>query len=284
MLERHLKEALQPSSLTLYLQESEDHLVLAAGTVPPEWKSISRNLPQLVELTQRGEPLEVPATGEEGTPQSSVLRLLQAECVVPLVGRGGTLVGVFILGSRLSEEPYSREDKRLLASVAGQAATAFENIRLAEEIAVRLDAERRVSLEFEIAKNVQNRLLPIAPTDLMTLDCAARCIQAKSVGGDYYDFLELGERRLGLVLADVSGKGIHAALLMANLQAHIRSQSGTSPERPAQMLKEVNHLLWKSTAPEHFATLFYGIYDDRTRRLSYAVSYTHLTLPTIYSV
>jgi serine phosphatase RsbU (regulator of sigma subunit) len=185
------------------------------------------------------------------------------------MGRGRSLVGVLVLGSRLSEEPYSREDKRLLASVARQAAIAVENIRLAEEIAERLEAERRASVEIEVAKNVQDRLLPVAPTHLRTLECAARCIQAKSVGGDYYDFLDLGHGRLGLVLADVSGKGIHAALLMANLQAHIRSQSGISPDRPAQMLKEVNDLLWKSTAPEHFATLFYGIYDDHNRRLSY---------------
>jgi len=268
LLERHLTQALRPRSLTLYLQE-KDLLVVSAGTVPPEWKSISGNLPQLVELTERGEPWEVPAMNDEGTSESSVLKFLHAECLVPLIGRGGTLVGVLVLGSRLSEEPYSREDKRLLASVGRQAATALDNIRLAGEIADRLEAERRTSIELEIARNVQDRLLPTAPTHLRTLDCAARCIQAKSIGGDYYDFLDLGGGRLGLVLADVSGKGIHAALLMANLQAQIRSQSVSSPGHPAQTLKEVNQMLWKSTASEHFATLFYGIYDDYSRSLTY---------------
>ncbi|HVN78516.1 MAG TPA: PP2C family protein-serine/threonine phosphatase, partial [Terriglobia bacterium] len=129
--------------------------------------------------------------------------------------------------------------------------------------------ERRTSLELEIAKNVQDRLLPKVPAQLKSMNLAVRCIQAKSVGGDYYDFFDLGGGRLGLVLADVSGKGIHAALLMANLQAYIRSQCNTSPGRPGQMLKRVNRLMWESTAPEHFATLFYGIYDDHSHSLSY---------------
>jgi serine phosphatase RsbU (regulator of sigma subunit) len=184
-------------------------------------------------------------------------------------GRGGGLVGLLALGPRLSEEPYSGEDKRLLASVASQAGTAWENIRLAEEIAARLESERRVAREMEIAKEVQARLLPQAPSHLKTLDCAAQCIQARSVGGDCYDFLDLGPDRLGFALADVSGKGVHAALLMANLQAHLRSQSGIAPADPVRLLQQVNRLLWKSTATEHYATLFFGIYDDSTRRLVY---------------
>jgi len=268
MLEFHLAHALQPTSLTVYL-EMNDALVASSGTVPPEWNSISKTLPEVVELTKSGEPWEVPPAGEEEIPEVSLLRVLHAEYLVPLIGRGHSLVGVIILGSRRSEEPYSGEDKRLLASVARQAATALDNIRLAEEIAERLKVERRTSLELEIAKNVQDRLLPKVPAQLKSMNLAVRCIQAKSVGGDYYDFFDLGGGRLGLVLADVSGKGIHAALLMANLQAYIRSQCNTSPGRPGQMLKRVNRLMWESTAPEHFATLFYGIYDDHSHSLSY---------------
>jgi serine phosphatase RsbU (regulator of sigma subunit) len=104
---------------------------------------------------------------------------------------------------------------------------------------------------------------------LKTLDCAAQCIQARSVGGDYYDFLDLGSQHVGLVLADVSGKGVHAALLVANLQAHLRSQSSIAPEDPARLLQVVNRMIWKSTSPEHYATLFYALYDDSTRRLKY---------------
>src|ERR1035438_2798553 len=118
-------------------------------------------------------------------------------------------------------------------------------------------------------REVQTRLLPQAPVRLKTLDCAAQCIQARSVGGDYYDFLDLGSQHVGLVLADVSGKGVHAALLVANLQAHLRSQSSIAPEDPARLLQVVNRMIWKSTSPEHYATMFYALYDDSTRRLKY---------------
>jgi serine phosphatase RsbU (regulator of sigma subunit) len=89
------------------------------------------------------------------------------------------------------------------------------------------------------------------------------------VGGDYYDFLGMGPGRSGFVLADVSGKGVHAALLMANLQAHLRSRSGDTREDPVRLLEQVNAMLWKSTAAQHYATLFFGIYEGRTRRLAY---------------
>ena len=193
----------------------------------------------------------------------------QAECIVPIQGRGGRPLGVLTLGPRLSEEPYSGEDRRLLASVAAQTATALENMRLAEEIAGRIESDRRTAREMEIAREVQSRLLPQAPPRLKTLDCAARCIQARAVGGDYYDFLDLGPDRVGLALADVSGKGVHAALLVGNLGAYVRSQSSVAPLDPVGMLQQVNRMLYRSTAPEHFATLFFGIYDDLARELQY---------------
>jgi serine phosphatase RsbU (regulator of sigma subunit) len=89
------------------------------------------------------------------------------------------------------------------------------------------------------------------------------------VGGDYFDFLELGAPHVGLVLADISGKGVHAALLMASLQAHLRSLSARGPLDPARMLVEVNRALRRSTAAQHYATMFFGVYDDSARRLAY---------------
>jgi sigma-B regulation protein RsbU (phosphoserine phosphatase) len=193
----------------------------------------------------------------------------QPECFVVILGRDGRKLGALMLGPRLSEEPYSGEDQRLLASVASQAAVALENIRLGEEIAARIETDRRAAREMEIAREVQSRLLPQSPPVLKTLDLAACCIQARAVGGDYYDFLNLGPERVGLVLADVSGKGVHAALLVANLEAYLRSQCSMAPLEPVRMLEQVNQLLYASTAPQHYATLFFGIYDDRARQLVY---------------
>src|SRR5262249_47890434 len=131
----------------------------------------------------------------------------------------GQLQGLLALGPRLSEETYSREDKRLLAAVASQTGGALRSISLGERIAEQLEIERRAAVEMQVAKEGQDRLLPQAAPVLQTLECAGQCIQTRSVGGDYYDFLELGPQHVGLVLGDVSGKGISAALLMANLQA-----------------------------------------------------------------
>ena len=268
LLEHHLAAALKPSSLVIYLQRTDGHLSAAAGAVPPGLEAISANLPGLAELAQRGRPWDFPLAGENGASGWSALAPLHPECLVPVLGHS-RLAGLLVLGARLSEEPYSREDKRLLASVAGQAGTALENITLAEEIANRMEVERRVAREMEIAKEVQARLLPQGPPRLKTLGCAAQCIQARSVGGDYYDFLDLGPDRVGFALADVSGKGVHAALLVANLQAHLRSQSSVLAVDPVRSLQYVNRMLWKSTAPEHYATLFFGMYDDATRHLDY---------------
>jgi serine phosphatase RsbU (regulator of sigma subunit) len=193
----------------------------------------------------------------------------QPEYAVPILSRDGRRLGVLALGPRLSEEPYSREDQRLLASVASQTGAALENFQLAEEIAGRIESERRVAREMEIAREVQTRLLPQGPPRLDTLDCAARCVQARAVGGDYYDFLDLGRGRVGLILADVCGKGVHSALLVTHLQACLRTQCSMTPLEPVAMLSQVNRMLYRSTAPEHFATLFFGIYDDSQRELLY---------------
>ena len=102
--------------------------------------------------------------------------------------------------------------------------------------AEKLQAERRAAQDLEIAKMVQARLFPQMLPEFPTLDYAGVCTQALSVGGDYYDFLDLGQDRLGLVVGDISGKGIAAALLMANLQANLRSRTALAVESPEQFL------------------------------------------------
>jgi serine phosphatase RsbU (regulator of sigma subunit) len=136
--------------------------------------------------------------------------------------------------------------------------------------AMKLEAERRVAQELDIAKRVQARLFPQTLPQLKTLEYAGVCIQAREVGGDYYDFLDLGRTRLGLVVGDTSGKGIGAALLMANLQANLRSQVAVASNRPEHFLRSVNQLFYDNTTDSAYATLFFAEYDDRARRLRYA--------------
>jgi len=134
--------------------------------------------------------------------------------------------------------------------------------------AAKVEAERRAAYELEIAKQVQGRLFPQTLPPVSSLEYAGACIQARQVGGDYYDFLDLSRERLGLVIGDISGKGIAAALLMANLQANLRSQCATSG-RPRSFLRSVNQLFYENTADSSYATLFFAEYDDKRRRLRY---------------
>jgi serine phosphatase RsbU (regulator of sigma subunit)/predicted enzyme related to lactoylglutathione lyase len=138
------------------------------------------------------------------------------------------------------------------------------------EIAEKLESERRAAQEMEIAKQVQARLFPQTLPPLRTLDYAGMCIQARQVGGDYYDFLNLGRDRLGLVIGDISGKGIAAALMMANLQANLRSQCAIAVDQPQRFLQSVNQLFYENTTDSAYATLFFAEYDDRAKRLRYA--------------
>jgi serine phosphatase RsbU (regulator of sigma subunit)/catechol 2,3-dioxygenase-like lactoylglutathione lyase family enzyme len=136
-------------------------------------------------------------------------------------------------------------------------------------LAQKLESERRAAQELEIAKRVQSRLFPQTHPKLKTLEYAGLCLQARQVGGDYFDFLDLGQERLGLVAGDVSGKGIAAALLMANLQASLRSQCAIASEQPQRFLRSVNQLFYENTADSDYATFFFSEYDDKTQRLRY---------------
>ena len=137
-------------------------------------------------------------------------------------------------------------------------------------ITEKLEYERRVAQELEIAKQVQARLFPQTVLSLKTLEYAGICIQAHEVGGDYYDFLDLGRERLGLVIGDISGKGIAAALLMANLQANLRGQCAIALDQPERLLQSANQLFYDNTADSAYATLFFAEYEDKARRLRYA--------------
>jgi CheY-like chemotaxis protein len=119
------------------------------------------------------------------------------------------------------------------------------------------------------ARVVQNGLLPQQKPPLATLDYAGNCVQARTVGGDYYDFLDMGLGEVGFVLADVAGKGISAALLMANLQGILHSQYNTGSNDLPRLLTSVNRHFYKHTPKDRYATLFLGQYSDATRTLRY---------------
>jgi sigma-B regulation protein RsbU (phosphoserine phosphatase) len=269
LIERHVSEALHPKTLACYLESGNGRLAAISGTFPATLEMLSASAPVFLELARRGKTWEVtsdPASAEELT----TLAPLAPECLVPILSRENNLIGMLVLGQRLSEEPYSGEDKRLLDSVAAQAGIALENIALAEKMAELMEADRRLAQEMEIARQVQATLFPQKLPAMRTLEYTGGCIQARKVGGDYYDFLELCPGRLAMVLADIAGKGVSGALLMANLQANLRSQYALAVDDLPRLLASVNRLFYENSGDASYATLFFADYDDSSRKLRYA--------------
>jgi phosphoserine phosphatase RsbU/P len=269
LLERHIRQALHPKFLAGYLEAKDGRLAAEFGPVPPQLVSLDPANPLLAELSRRAGLWELPPPELRAELDLSGWAPHAPECLVPILGRENHLIGLLVLGERLSEEPYSSEDARLLESVASQAGVALENIRLAEHIAERMEVERRAALEVEIAREVQSKLFPQKMPPLKTLEYAGGCVQARVVGGDYYDFLDLGPGRLAIILADISGKGIAGALLMANLQANVRSQYALALDNLPRLLQSVNRLFCDNIPEDRFATLFFADYEDASRRLRY---------------
>jgi len=193
---------------------------------------------------------------------------LGAELLLPLSVKD-KLLGALSLGPKLSEEPYSPSDVRLLRSVTTQTSLALENSRLTEAVAAEVARRERLNRELEIAREVQEQLFPQSYPKLPGLDLAGHCRPARGVGGDYYDFLSLPDGRLGIAIGDISGKGIPAALLMAGLQASLRSQTLAAPPDLTVMMGNLNRLICESSPANRYATFFYGEFDPRTRRMTY---------------
>jgi len=196
------------------------------------------------------------------------------------IGRAGVLVFVSedvpakfnewsARGVRFLQPPQSGPWGGLFTTFEDPDGNSF-NLVSHDRVSRAVEAERRAAQELEIAKQVQARLFPQALPPLATLEYAGLCVQARQVGGDYYDFLELGGGRLGIVIGDVAGKGMAAALLMANLQANLRSRCAVAADDPRRFLQSVNQLFFENSIDSVYATLFFGEYNDQTRRLRYA--------------
>lgn len=228
-----------------------------------------------VEKLRKNEPLVIYQDDEDSWVNEEVadeerekLKRLNSQLLLP-VGAKNELSGVISLSPKLSEEPYSPNDLRLLKSVAAQTGLALENSRLTEAIALEAAQKERLNRELEIAREVQERLFPQEFPLIANLDFIGACRPALGVGGDYYDFLELPGGKLGIAIGDVSGKGIGASLMMASLQASLRGQAIHCGEDLARLMKHVNTLLYDASTSNRYATFFYAQYDSKTRKLIY---------------
>lgn len=200
------------------------------------------------------------------TDEKEKLQKLNSQLLLPISAKN-ELSGVLSLSPKLSEQPFTPSDLRLLKSVALQTGLALENSRLTEAIAHEAAQKERLNRELEIAREVQERLFPQELPLVEGLDYYGACRPALGVGGDYYDFLELPEKKIGIAIGDISGKGIGASLMMASLQASLRGQTIHFKEELGEMMKQINELLYEASTSNRYATFFYSQYEPKTKRL-----------------
>jgi len=196
------------------------------------------------------------------------LRASGARLIVPLVAQG-ELIGLLNLGPRLSEQDYTSDDRVLLNNLATQASPAVRVAQLVREQQLEAQQRERLEQELRVARLIQQTLLPKELPTLNGWQVAAYYQPARAVGGDFYDFVDLPDGRLALVIGDVTDKGVPAALVMATTRSILRAgaQRFTSP---GAILEYANDLLCPDIPPNMFVTCLYAVLDPNTGRLQFA--------------
>lgn len=182
----------------------------------------------------------------------------------PLLAKS-KLIGVLTVYNKKDEDEFGESDKRLLSIIAAQSAQIIENARLYEEE----QAYGEMQKEMEMASIIQKKMLPSTPPEIYGYAIGGRNLTAKSVGGDYFDYIRLDEDKWVVCLGDISGKGMTASLLMSNLQANLRGQI-LHLDSPSKILKHANLQLFQNTSSDKFATLFLGILNTKTNTLRFS--------------
>ncbi len=202
------------------------------------------------------------------SPALDELRGAGVRVIVPLVAQG-ELIGALYLGGRLSDQDYSADDRKLLANLAAHAAPAIRVAQLVREQAVEIQARERLEQEMRVATLIQQQFLPRDLPQLPDWQVAAYYGPARAVGGDFYDFIALPDGRIGIVVGDVTDKGVPAALIMARTQSVLR---GEAPRlgSPADVLARANEILVPEMPSRMFVTCLYMILEPRTGRVVFA--------------
>jgi sigma-B regulation protein RsbU (phosphoserine phosphatase) len=195
--------------------------------------------------------------------ETDALGTVGASLVVPFI-RKSQLLGFICVGPKRDADFYTSRDLELLDTLADHASLAIENARLYVETVEKQKMER----ELEVAREIQHHLLPKSFPGIPGLEIGAVNKPSKHVGGDYYDVIALSPSRIGVVIGDVSGKGVPAALLMASLQSSLRGEA--APEvSPASLISSLNRVIYKQTSAVAFVTIFYGVIDFEARTITY---------------
>jgi len=199
------------------------------------------------------------------SPAVEALRDADVALVVPLVTQG-ELIGTLNLGPRLSEQDYSTDDRRLLATLAAQAAPAIRVAQLVREQAAEAAEKERLAQELRVATLIQQQFLPRELPRLPEWQIAAFYGPARAVGGDFYDFVELPDGRIGIAVGDVTDKGVPAALVMARTHSVLRAEASRLSS-PGEILSRANDLLVPEMPARMFVTCLFAVLDPATGRI-----------------
>jgi serine phosphatase RsbU (regulator of sigma subunit) len=202
------------------------------------------------------------------SPALRAMKEADIKVVVPLVSQG-ELIGLLNLGPRLSQQEYSADDRKLLNDLAAQTAPAVQVAQLVRQQQQQAQERERIEQELKVARLIQQTLLPKHVPDLPGYGLAAYYQPAREVGGDFYDFMDLDDGQLGLVVGDVTDKGVPAALVMATTRTLLRA-SAQRLDSPGEVLKRVNEVIVQDIPPNMFITCLYAILDPTTGLLRYA--------------
>ncbi|HLQ48121.1 MAG TPA: SpoIIE family protein phosphatase [Candidatus Dormibacteraeota bacterium] len=234
----------------------------------PDQASIAIDIPEsdplVAYLQSAAGPVEV-AKLELDSPAVHALREAGVALVVPLVSQG-ELIGTLNLGPRLSEQDYSTDDRRLLTTLAAQAAPAIRVAQLVREQAQEAAERERLEQEMRVATLIQQQFLPRVLPNLPQWQIAAYYGPARAVGGDFYDFIEMSGGRIGIAVGDVTDKGVPAALVMARTHSILRAEASRS-DSPGEILARANALLVPEMPARMFVTCLFAILDPETGRI-----------------
>jgi serine phosphatase RsbU (regulator of sigma subunit) len=202
------------------------------------------------------------------SPALAAMKEADIKVVVPLVSQG-ELIGLLNLGPRLSQQEYSADDRKLLNDLATQTAPAVQVAQLVRQQQQQAQERERIEQELRVARLIQQTLLPKHVPELSGWDVAAYYQPAREVGGDFYDFLEFEDGHVGIIVGDVTDKGVPAALVMATTRTMLRA-AAQRLDSPGKVLRQVNDVLVPDIPPNMFVTCLYAILDPRSGRLRYA--------------
>jgi serine phosphatase RsbU (regulator of sigma subunit)/anti-sigma regulatory factor (Ser/Thr protein kinase) len=242
-----------------------------AEAVPTETPGVAIEIPEadplFAYLQSAPGPVDLSRL-ELASPTLAQLREAGVALVVPLVTQG-ELIGTLNLGPRLSEQEYSSDDRRLLGMLAGQAAPAIRVAQLVQDQAAEAAERERYQQELKVAQLIQQQFLPRDLPDLPEWQIAAYYGPARVVGGDFYDFIDLGGGRIGVVVGDVTDKGVPAALVMARTHSIMRAEAPRLVD-PGKVLARANELLLPEMPARMFVTCLYGVLEPKTGRFVFA--------------